>query len=56
MPPDEWNEPSRRNRPTLECIASTDDECEHLRVSLSERREQAPAFGQLPKERLRHIK
>ena len=56
MPSDEWYEPRRRDRPTLENLASSKDEREHLRVSLSERGQETPAFGQLPKERIGHIR
>ena len=56
MPSDEGNEPRRRDRPTLEHLATSKDEREHLRVSLSERGQETPAFGQLPKQRLGHIR
>jgi hypothetical protein len=47
--PDERNETRRRNGATFQRVATTDDEREHLRVSLAYRREQPPSFGQLPK-------
>ena len=55
MPPNERNEPRRRDGSTLERLASSDDEREYLRVSLPQRSEEPPAFGQLPKEGLRYV-
>jgi len=54
--PNERNEPRGPNGSTLERLASSDDECEHLRVSLAEWGEQAPPFGQLPKERFWNVR
>lgn len=39
MPPYERDEPRGPDGSTLERLASSDDECKHLRVSLTERRE-----------------
>lgn len=55
MSPDERNEPRGPNGSTLERLTSSDDECEHLRVSLAEWGEETAPFGELPKERLRNI-
>jgi hypothetical protein len=55
VPPNERDEPGRRDGSTLQRLASSDDEREHLRVSLTQRCEEPSPFGQLPKERLRHL-
>ena len=56
MPPNERDEPRGPNGSTLERLASSDDECKHLRVSLTQWRKQPTPFGQLPKKRLRNVR
>ena len=56
MAANERNEPRGRNGSTLQRLAVTDDEREHLRVSFAERNQQSSPFGQLPKERLGNVR
>ena len=55
MSPNQGNETRRRDSATFQRFTSSNDERKHLRVSLAQRSKESAAFGELPKERLRHF-